>query len=115
MLVEENNLERWKRMLPAPKKVAFIDGAAVFQHYDAAWRLLEDLCVAVNEESFKEYDCVPLRLISRNSLIAWLESCLEEGESVGGSNSDMDSVRRMMARVKLLDPETLIDLEGTQI
>ena len=56
----------------------------------------------------------PLRLISRNSLIASLESCLEDGESFGASSYEMDSVRKMMARVKLLDPETLIDLEGTQ-
>jgi hypothetical protein len=109
--VEEKNLDQWKRMLPM-QEVIFIDGATVFRDYEPAWRLLEDLCVALTEESFKHYEICPLRLIRRDTLIHSLEECLELGASVGGDDLDMDRVKSMIEKVKLLDPKVLIDIEG---
>jgi hypothetical protein len=109
-VIEKKNLDQWKRMLPM-QKASFIDGASVFRNYEPAWRLLDDLSKGITDESFKEHTA-PMRLISRDTLIHSLEDCLELGRSVGGNDWDMDRVKGMIEKVKLLDPEVLIDIEG---
>jgi hypothetical protein len=93
------------------QKVEFIDGASVFRNYEPAWRLLGDLSESLTDQSFKEHTS-PIRLIDRDSLIYALEECLELGRCVGGDDFDMHHVKGLIERVKLLNPETLVDIEG---
>lgn len=104
------SLERWKRTLPV-RKLKFIDGAAVFRDYGSVWMLLEDLSQGISDQSFKSHQPV-LRVISRDHLLTELENCLELGGCVGADDLDMDRVRELIKRVKSLDPDTMVDIEG---
>lgn len=104
------SLERWKRTLPV-KKLNFIDGAAVFRDYGSVWLLLEDLSRGISDQSFKSHQTA-LRVISRDHLLGSLEDCLELGGCVGGDDLDMERVQEMIERVKSLDPDTMVDIEG---
>lgn len=103
-------LERWKRTLPV-KKLKFIDGAAVFRNYGSVWLLLEDLSQGLTDQSFKSHQPV-LRVISRDHLLMELNNCLELGNCVGADDLDVERVRELIERVKSLDPDTMVDIEG---
>lgn len=104
------SLERWKRLLPV-RKIEFIDAASVFRDYGSVWLLLDDLSRALTGESFSEGVEETRRLISRDHLIAALEDCIQLGPSVGSDDLDRKRVEEMISRVRLLDPETMLDLE----
>lgn len=104
------SLERWKRTLPV-QKVEFIDGATVFRNYAHVWLLLEDLSRGLSDRSFKEH-AHSRRMICRDHLLGWLETYLECGACVGGDDLDMKRVRELIERIKILDPDTLVDIEG---